>query len=107
MESAAATAPPGVPVVLADAVTAAGYRLGGAHVVVPTPASVLQSIDQAMEHAPLVLITAQCAGWLPQDRLRALMASISPPVLVVPDAQGLSPMPDLAAWVRTQLGVLS
>ena len=70
------------------------------------PDDVLPAIRRACEQAPLVLISAATARLLEASELDKLLASISPPVSVVPDVHGSAPMQDLSLRLRKQLGVL-
>jgi vacuolar-type H+-ATPase subunit F/Vma7 len=95
-----------IPVYIGDEVSAAGFRLAGLQVVTPMPDDVLPAIRRACEQAPLVLISAATARLLEAAELDKLLASISPPVSVVPDVHGAAPMQDLSLRLRKQLGVL-
>ena len=55
--------------------------------------------------APLVLVSAAVAVHIEAGQLRAALAALQPLVLIVPDAQGEVPRPDLAARLRGQLGM--
>lgn len=92
------------PVFIGDEVTAAGYRLAGAKTIVPAAGSVAESFAAARQEAPLVLITAACAGELPDGDMARAMRAAEPPVLVVPGAAGEAP-PDLAGAVGHALGI--
>jgi vacuolar-type H+-ATPase subunit F/Vma7 len=52
-----------------------------------------------------VLITAELAARLPARRLGQARLALQPVVLVVPDVQNRSPMPDAGERVRRQLGM--
>ena len=94
------------PIYIGDEVTAAGYRLAGAQVRVPAEGEATAAFDEARAH---VAAGARLRGGRGEDRrrrccARALMA-LAPLVLIVPDAQGEVPLPDLAARLRGQLGM--
>ncbi len=93
------------PVLIADEVTALGYRLAGARVVEPRQDELGAAFEQALAAAPLVLITAECAARLPARRLARALAATSPLVLVIPDLSNRVPAPDLGARIRSLLGM--
>jgi len=94
-----------VPIYLGDEVTAAGYRLAGAHVRVPAPADANAAFEEARALAPLVIVSAAFAVHIDATELRAALTALQPLVLIVPDARGEIPRPDLAARLREQLGM--
>jgi vacuolar-type H+-ATPase subunit F/Vma7 len=93
------------PVFIGDEVTAAGYRLAGADVRVPAAAAETAVLREALRGHDLVLITAEVAERIDPGLLKSLLASPHPVVMLVPDARGAAPLPDLAAQVRSQLGI--
>lgn len=93
------------PLFLGDEVSAAGWRLAGATVVTPTPGEEAARFQEALHRADLVLITAHLAARLPPTVLSRGLVSIDPPVLVVPDARGLAPAPDLGTAMQARLGM--
>jgi len=93
------------PVYLGDEVTAAGYRLAGLKVRVPAPGEAGAAFDEARALAPLVLVSAAVAAHLDAAQLRAALLSLQPLVVIVPDARGEVARPDLAARLRSQLGM--
>ncbi|MGD8875639.1 MAG: V-type ATP synthase subunit F [Gammaproteobacteria bacterium] len=95
-----------LPVFIGDEVSACGYRLAGLRVRVPDRDELDAVLAAACEEAPLVLLSAGVASWLPGARLEALLARIDPPVVVVPDVRGLAGHDDLVPRMRRQLGVL-
>ena len=90
---------------LGDEVTAAGYRLAGAQVRVPAPGEADAAFAEARGLAPLVLVSAAVAVHIDAAQLRAALTALQPLVLIVPDARGEVPRPDLAARLRGQLGM--
>jgi vacuolar-type H+-ATPase subunit F/Vma7 len=94
-----------VPIYLGDEVTAAGYRLAGLQVRVPAPGEASAAFDEARALAPLVLLSAAVAAHIDAAQLRAALAALQPLILIVPDARGEVPRPDLAARLRGQLGM--
>jgi vacuolar-type H+-ATPase subunit F/Vma7 len=93
------------PIYLGDEVTAAGYRLAGAQVRVPAPEEAAAAFAEARALAPLVLVSAAVAIRIDAAQLRAALTALQPLVLIVPDARGEVPRPDLAARLRGQLGL--
>jgi vacuolar-type H+-ATPase subunit F/Vma7 len=90
------------PLFIGDELTAAGFRLAGARVLVPGAA--VSQIEAALARERLVLIGAGTARRLEPDVLRAALRSLEPLVLVVPDATGAHP-PDLAAETYRALDI--
>jgi vacuolar-type H+-ATPase subunit F/Vma7 len=93
------------PIYLGDEVTAAGYRLAGAQVRVPATHDAGAAFAEACSLSPLVLVSAAVAVHIDAAQLRAALVALQPLVLIVPDAQGEVPRPDLAARLRGQLGM--
>ena len=93
------------PAYIGDEISAAGYRVAGARVTVPAAGEATAALDAARASSPLVLISAAVAAEIEAARLRAAMMALQPLVLIVPDAQGEVPLPDLAARLRGQLGM--
>lgn len=94
------------PVYLGDELGATGYRLAGAETFVVDSQEALEAqLGVALEQAPLVLLGAGAAQWLPSARLQALLRGLRPLVVVVPDFAGGTAPPDLAGWLRGQLGM--
>lgn len=95
-----------VPVYIGDEVSASGYRLAGLRVRVPAAQQLLATLTAACKDAPLVLISASVAQQLPAAQLEQLLASLAPPVVVVPDLRAHNRLADLSVRLRQQLGVL-
>ena len=93
------------PVYLGDEVTAAGYRLAGARVSVPRRGEEAAALAEARSGAPLVLISAGVASRIPESALKIALAALAPLALIVPDPVGDTPVPDLAARLRRELGL--
>jgi vacuolar-type H+-ATPase subunit F/Vma7 len=93
------------PVYLGDEIAAAGFRLAGVDVSVPERDSESAALAAARETAPLVLISAAVAARIPESEMRVATAALAPLVLVVPDLTMATPLPDLAARLRRQLGL--
>jgi vacuolar-type H+-ATPase subunit F/Vma7 len=95
-----------LPIYIGDEVSAAGFRLAGLRVRTPVPDECDEVLQWACKEAPLILISAEMARCLPQERLNQCLAMQTPPIVVVPDVLGRAKMPDLANALRRQLGVL-
>jgi len=95
----------GAVVYLGDEICAAGYRLAGATVRVPRAGDEAQALAWARSQGELVLVSAVVAAAIGEGVLRAALSAVSPLVLIVPDPEGQVPVPDLAARLRTQLGL--
>ena len=93
------------PLFIGDELTAVGYRLPGMQVRMPDPDQVAAVFERALSEAPFVMITTTLAAMLPDDRLIEAVRRAHPPVAVVPDAAGTTPLPDMAHRVRLALGV--
>lgn len=93
------------PVVIADEVTAAGFRLAGAHVRVPEVGGELTTLERARREAELVLITAELAARIAPSALRQALAARVPLLLIIPDIRGNAAPPDVAEALRTALGM--
>jgi vacuolar-type H+-ATPase subunit F/Vma7 len=93
------------PVFIGDEVTAAGYRLAGAHTLIVAGDAVQDAFARALDTAELVFITAASAAALPKERLDAAMRSADPLVLVVCDAAKSAAPEDLGNEVDRALGI--
>jgi len=93
------------PVYLGDEVSGAGWRLAGAAVHTPAAGEETAALAAACMQAPLVLVSARVARAVAAAALQRALLALAPLVLVVPDLQGGAPPPDLAARLRTQLGL--
>ena len=92
------------PIYLGDELGAAGYRLAGASVRTPAPHEAAAALADACRQGPLVLVSAGVAAQIAPATLQRALAAAAPLVLVVPDMQADTPLPDLAARLRAQLG---
>lgn len=95
-----------LPCFIGDEASAMAWRLAGVRIQVPRETEVLDTVRRSCEHASLVLISAAMAQQLPTTELNELLARITPPVVIVPDVRGHTPLPELATQLRRQLGVL-
>lgn len=92
-------------VVIADEITAVGWRLAGAQVQTPDAGAVSDCMRVALRDAELVLITAGLAAAMPDSQLQAALLSERPLVLVVADLRHGREPPDIQDEVRRALGV--
>ena len=90
---------------LADEVTAVGFRLAGVTVNVPQASDLRRRFEQLCDEAQLVLITAELARQLPPVVLHRRQRGVQALVLVIPDARGSCEPPDLGTALRRQLGM--
>ena len=91
---------------IGDEVSAAGYRLCGVDVHIANETNALSLIRKSRERASLVLVGSGTAQYLHSAELDELLASVQPPVLVVPDVSDSHAIPDIASRVNKQLGLL-
>jgi vacuolar-type H+-ATPase subunit F/Vma7 len=91
---------------IGDEATAAGYRLAGAEVRVPSAAEAPEVFRRLLaEDTDLVLLSAEFAAVLPPAELEAAVLGDRPLVAIVPDAYGRHAPPDVAREVRLALGI--
>jgi len=90
---------------IADEVTALGWRLIGARVLLPGVDSVSSCWQEARRSADLLLITAEYAAAIPSGELDAALLAEKPLVLVIADLRRRHEPPDLELEVRRALGV--
>jgi vacuolar-type H+-ATPase subunit F/Vma7 len=93
-------------VFIGDEVEAAGFHLAGVRVRATTADDLLDVVQWARENAPLILVSAAAAERIPASVLDELLAGVAPAVVIVPDVHEATPMPDLAASLRENLGIL-
>jgi len=93
------------PVYLGDEVSAAGWRLVGAEVRMPAAGEEATALAWASARAPLVLVSASVARGAGDAAMQRAAAALAPLLLVLPDLQGGTPLPDLAARLRGHLGL--
>jgi vacuolar-type H+-ATPase subunit F/Vma7 len=91
---------------IGDEVSAAGFRLCGIDVHITDGKDVMSLINQARERASLVLVSSSAVQDLNRAELDALLSSIEPAVLIVPDVRGLNDVPDIVPRIHKQLGML-
>ena len=91
---------------IGDEVGAAAYRLCGVNAHIADGHTASSLVGKACRRASLVLIGSSTARYLHNTELEALLASVSPPVLIVPDVRSRSDVPDIALMIHKQLGML-
>ena len=92
--------------VIADELTAVGWRVAGAKVSIATAGDVEERLQQALGRAELVLITAELAACVPAARLQAALEAFPPLTLIIADLRHTQEPPDLEVQARRALGVL-
>ncbi len=88
-----------------DEISAAGFRLAGAKILVPSEGEETNALATACAEAKLVLVSAAIAARIDEAALARALAALSPLTLLVPDPAGKAPLPDIAARLRRQLGL--
>jgi vacuolar-type H+-ATPase subunit F/Vma7 len=94
-------------VFIGDALSAAGYRLAGAHCCTPAKTEVTALLRRLCvdDDVALVMITAEYAAALPTQMLASALAEQRPPLLVVGDIRGRVEPDDQIATLKRQLGL--
>jgi vacuolar-type H+-ATPase subunit F/Vma7 len=90
---------------LADEVTAAGFRLAGVEVHVPADGELAQRFERLCDEVSLMLITAELAERLPAGLLRRRQRAARALILVIADVRGRREPEALSATLRKQLGM--
>ena len=90
---------------MGDEVSAAGFRLAGVDVHVPTATQAEGLFRRLLGDSQLVLITAEVAERLPVDLLQSALISDHPLILIIPDIRRRIRPPDLSFLVRRRLGM--
>jgi hypothetical protein len=91
---------------IGDEVSAAAYRLCGIDVHIAGSSNALSLIRKSCERASLVLVGSSISQYIHAAELDQLLASIDPPVLIVPEVRGLQDVPDIASRINKQLGLM-
>ena len=91
---------------LADELTALGWRLAGARVALATAENAASCLKEALGSADIVVVTAQLASAIPAAQLEAALLAFPPLTLVIADLRREQEPPDLEAHARRALGVL-
>jgi vacuolar-type H+-ATPase subunit F/Vma7 len=92
--------------IIADEITAVGWRLVGAQVQTSDAGTVSDCLRVALSDADLVLITAELASAMPDSQLQEALLSERPLVLVMADLKHEREPPDIQDEVRRALGVM-
>jgi vacuolar-type H+-ATPase subunit F/Vma7 len=92
-------------VVIADEVSALGWRLAGARALIVAEDSVEARLVEARRDADLILITADLAKRLPDSVLEAALLAEKPLMLVIAGLADGSEPPDLEQEVKHVLGI--
>jgi vacuolar-type H+-ATPase subunit F/Vma7 len=93
-------------VLIADEITAVGWRLAGAEVELADARTAGQCFSAARESADLLLITAELAACVPQAELEVALRTQPPLVLVIADFNRRHEPPAVEDEVRHALGVV-
>ncbi len=91
--------------VIADEVTALGWRLIGAEVCVPGPISAQQGFREGLRSADVVLVTAEYAREIPASQLHAALLAGAPLVLIIADLRHRREPPEIEDEARRALGI--
>ena len=94
-----------VVIYIGDELTAAGFRLAGAQILLPAAGEEVACLVQAQRDGQLILVSADVAARLPRAALDAALAALAPLTLVVPDLLGRQPLPDRAQRLRRRMGM--
>jgi vacuolar-type H+-ATPase subunit F/Vma7 len=90
---------------MGDELTAAGFRLAGVEVHVPSRAAASAVFRRLAAEAELVILTAEVAGWLPAEEVRRLVVAERPQVAVIADVRGQVLPSELSTALKRQLGM--
>lgn len=93
------------PIVIADELTAAGFRLAGARTIVPNAQTLTAAFEAACNECELLLLSATFAAALPASRLASALTAQRPLLLVIPDALRRRDPADLVGELQRTLGV--
>ena len=88
-------------IVIADGVTAAGFRLTGVETLAPDDNATAQAFADAWRRADLVVMSTDRARLLPPGLLDSARASSHPVLALIPDGRALAAPSGLAARMRT------
>jgi vacuolar-type H+-ATPase subunit F/Vma7 len=92
-------------IIIADELSALGWRLAGAQPLIAAQHSVEERFAEARRDADLILITAELATHLPQSVLNAALLLEKPLIAIIPALPSGSEPPDLDQQVRHVLGI--
>lgn len=89
---------------LGDEIGAVGYRLAGVAVSTPAKGEETDAFDVSTREASLVILSASMAARIDATKLNRALRASAPLVVLVPDASGDTPLPDVASRLRSELG---
>jgi vacuolar-type H+-ATPase subunit F/Vma7 len=92
-------------VFIGDELTATGFHLAGATVLVVPPEDTAETLRNARQEASLVLLSAGHARRVGAAELDAALTSAHPLTVLVDDILGREPPPDMDRLMRRALGV--
>ncbi len=90
---------------IGDEVTAAGFRMAGVESLAPRAEELAATVEAALGGCRVLVTTAAVQAALPRRLARALEASETPLLAVVPDVQEQRQGADMDAIVRRALGI--
>ncbi len=91
--------------VIADEVTALGWRLIGAQALVPGSTTAQDGFREALLSADVVLLTAEYSSEIPAAQMNAALLAGKPLVMVIADLQHRHEPPEIEHEVRRALGL--
>jgi vacuolar-type H+-ATPase subunit F/Vma7 len=91
--------------VVADELTAVGWRLAGARVWIADEHDAHECLLTAMRSAEVVLITAELAARVPSATLQELLRRQPPLLVIIPDVRHRQEPSDIENETRRALGV--
>jgi vacuolar-type H+-ATPase subunit F/Vma7 len=92
-------------VLIGDEVTATGFGLAGLRTVVPEAGEVYEAYQRAARDHQLIIMTAEAAAELDEQRLDDYLSATRPMLLVIPDLRGRVRQEDFARQIRARLGM--
>ena len=90
---------------IGDAARAAGFRLAGVRTWSPEPGHEACALEEALEQAGVVVLSAALAQRLPPPVFEAACARLFPLVVIEPDSGTAAPAIDPVSRVRHQLSL--
>jgi vacuolar-type H+-ATPase subunit F/Vma7 len=91
--------------VIAEELTAVGWRLAGARIYVAEADTAGASLRAAARSADLILLTAALARHVPAAQLEEALLGAAPLLLIIPDIQHAQEPPDIGLEARRALGI--
>ncbi len=90
---------------IADEVTAAGFRLAGVETRVPGEGEVVEVFRELGGRSRILVLTAEYAARIPAAEMERALSQTAPLILVIPDLRRRVEPPDIDARLRRQLGM--